>query len=243
MSGFIKRHKGLWITLISVVGGVAALWIAKAALLSMALSFSTGLPISVADWRMGWRSMELRGISVRTPDPVYPKGLSIGSVQIKAGLFDFLKHTSRIDSVSINSVFMGVNIRSNGSSNWGKALSKVTSSKGSGSSSGSSARFVIGNFAMNNVTVAMKRPGKSEKRFGPTSFSVRNLGSQEPMTMGGLMKFIVREVTASIIKKYALPNLLQNIIKTPGNFLKKLFGREIAPPHFNPEFEPGQFDA
>lgn len=231
MSGFIARHKVLWTTLFAVVAAVFALWMAKAPLLSMALSMKTGLKITISDWSIGWRSMSFRNFRIRTPsDPIYPTALSIGSIEIEAGLFDLMRKTSHIQSVAIEEVFMGINMHSDGSSNWSQPLQQLSS--GSGKKSGDS-YFVIDNFDLANVTVALTRPGKGEKRFGPSSIHASNLGSDKPMGIGGLVEFIAREITAEIIKKYALPNLFKGIVKGSGRMLfsplKKLFsyGRSI----------------
>jgi len=225
MAGFIGRHKALWTTIVTVVAALFVLWMAKAPLLSMALSMKTGVKVSVSDWSIGWRSMSFRGFRIRTPsDPVYPTALSIGSIDIEAGLFDLVRKTSRIESVTINDVFMGINIRPDGSSNWSAPLKELSSGS---SDQKSSSYFVIGTFDLNNVTVALTTPGKGEKKYGPNSIHATNLGSDRPMTIGGLVQFIARQITAEIVRKYALPNLFKGIIKTPGRVLfwpfKKLF--------------------
>lgn len=233
MHRFFARHKALWISVVSVIAGVFMLWMTKALILSFALSMKMGINISVSDWSISWRSMSFKNFQIRTPsDPVYKTGLSIGSIDIKAGLFDLVRKTSRIDSVIINDVFMGVNIRSDGSSNWSKPLKKLSQSSGSSSSKGSDVRFVIGEFDLNRVTVGLTTPGKKEKRYGPTSIHASNLGSRRPMSIGGLVEFIASEITGEIIKKYALPNLLQGIVKnsgkalfTPFRLMKKLFSQ------------------
>lgn len=238
MAGFIGRHKALWTTLISVAVACFALWMAKAPLLSMALSVKTGMKISVSDWSIGWRSMSFRNFRIRTPsDPIYSTALSIGSIEIQAGLFDLMRKTTQIQSVDIRHVFMGINIRADGSSNWSKPLQKLSS--GSNRKKESS-YFVIDNFNITDVTVALTRPGKGEKRYGPSSIHATHLGSDKPMGIGGLVQFIAREITAEIIRKYALPNLFKGIIRAPGRILfsplKKLFshdesidGKELDP--------------
>lgn len=230
MSRFIARHKVLWMTSVAVIVAFFVLWMAKAPLLSMALSLKTGVKISVSDWSIGWRSMSFRNLRIRTPlDPVYPTALSIGSIEIKAGLFDLMRKTSHIESIAIDNVFMGINMHADGSSNWSQPLQKLSSGSSSRSSGKSDIHFVIDNFDLNNVTVALTTPGKGEKKYGPSSIHAKNLGSDRPMGIGGLVQFIAREITAEIIKKYALPNLFKGIIKAPGRILfsplKKLFSQ------------------
>lgn len=225
MVGFIGRHKVLWATITGIVAACFVLWMAKAPLLSIALSMKTGVKLSVSDWSIGWRSMSFRNFRIRTPsDLVYPTALSIDSIEIKAGLFDLVRKTSHIQSVDINNVFMGINIRTDGSSNWSKPLQKFSAGS---SSKKEEAYFVIDNFDLTNVTVALTRPGKGEKKYGPSTIHATNLGSDKPMGIGGLVEFIAREITAKIIQKYALPNLFKGIIKAPGRMLfsplKKLF--------------------
>lgn len=217
MANFISRQKVLWTSILSIVIGLCIIWIMKAAILSAALSFKTGMNISIEGWSISWNSMAFKNFQIRTPsDRVYPTALRIGSIHIEAGLSHLLQKTPEIKSVVIDDVVMGINIYANGSSNWSKPLNRLEQSGGGSTSSGSSTKFIIDRFSLNNASVALTMPGKGEKKYGPTSIQVKNLGSSRAMTLTGLVEFIAKQITQEIIKKYAIPNLLQGIFQGTG---------------------------
>jgi len=224
---FIKRHKVLWVTLIAVIGGTFAIWFMKAELLSFALTAKTGVRMSVSSWDMNLHSMRFKNFRIRTPkDPVYPDAFKVDEIIIEAGLFDMLKRATHIKSIKVNSVFLGINIKADGSSNWGQVVQKL--SKGSSDTSGSSksksqdrkssapkSTFIIDRFDVNNVLVGVNSP-KGKKEYGPTSIHLKNVGARQSMSLDGLIRTVVVEISDSMVRKYAIPMLFKGIGKVLG---------------------------
>lgn len=221
---FIKKHKVLWITLIVVMGGIFGIWFAKAELLSFALTAKTGVRMTVSDWDMNLHSMHFKNFRIRTPkDPVYPNAFKVDEIIIEAGLFDMLKRAAHINSITVNNVFLGINIKADGSSNWGSVIEKLSSGspdagssdKNKSKSKESKSTFVIDQFDVNNVLVGMNSP-KGKKEYGPTSINLRNVGAHQSMSLDGLIRTVVVEISSAMVSKYAIPMLFKGIGKVLG---------------------------
>jgi len=219
-----KSRKVLWTTLAVLFIAVSGVWFFKAELLSFAITAKTGVRVSLSSWEISLSKMRFKEFAIHTPkDPVYPKAFTIDEITINAGLFDMLKQSTHIKSIDVDGVFLGINIRPDGSSNWAPVIQKFASGDSESSDSSdeeekSSSTFIIDDFKVNNVRVGVTTP-KGKNTYGPTSIHLESVGAHQKMTLDGLIRTVVVEISTSMVRKYAIPLVFKGITKSLGKSL------------------------
>lgn len=219
-----RSHKVLWTTLIVIILACSGIWFFKAELLSFAITAKTGVRVSLSSWEISLSQMRFKDFAIHTPkDPVYPKAFTVNEITIDAGLFDMLKQTTHIKSIDVNSVFLGINIRPDGSSNWAPVIQKLSSgdsseSEDSDKKDSNPSTFIIDDFKVSNVSVGVTTP-KGKNTYGPTSIHLERVGAHQKMTLDGLIRTVVVEISTSMVRKYAIPLVFKGITKSLGKSL------------------------
>lgn len=231
-----KVIKYLIVVLIILFITVIVLWGFIPKILSSQLTKKMGVPVHISSLQIFPSRISIENTSIGSPPKsVLPKSLLVEETKIYASIFEYFKDDIVIDTITMNDIYLGIELDKQGSSNsnWSYIMGNL--SKGKASDKGEEkTKVLIKKVILTNLDIELAyrdQKGKIQKLKPIKRLELTNITSEGGIPSAQITHIILQEALRQIFSLEGLQNLIKNVISPDGGFLdslKGIFGEEAA---------------
>ena len=188
------------------------------------LSKKIHVPVQIDDIHLTWDKVDIDKITIGNPTgSILPKAFSCEQLISLAPFTNYLKRHVVIEQIEIDSVYLGLEFKAplNTEGNWSKIMDQINRS----SPTSSSRTILIRKLILTNIDVDLvyRSQDNTVKRLRHIDrIELNDVSSEEGIPANQITSLVIKEMIKSILLEQNLQNLIQDVIQSPQQGIKKI---------------------
>ncbi len=212
-----KLFKYLIVLIVVLFVAVIVVWGFLPTIISSELTKRAGVPVNIASLQIYPSQISIDHFSIGSPPKsILPESLNIQETDIDAPLTRYFSDDIVIDEITMDSIYLGIEIEKKGSSksNWSYIMANLN--KGKKEAEGKKAtKVLIKRVLLTNLNVELAykdQNGRIQKLQPIKRLELKNISSEGGIPSAQITHIILKEALRNIFSLEGLQNLVEDVI-------------------------------